>query len=245
MDPFVGEIRMVGFNFPPQDWASCNGQTLPANQNQALFALLGTYFGGDNSNFKLPDLQGRVPLGAGRRITDGVIYNMGVSNGTASFDASKLPVPLHTHAATFTGTASSANANLPLSGTVSLQNGGVTVDLGTNANSAFANPAAGQTSYLSAVTVKNGLAPANITGLFTAAAPDPNNKAKLGGVNFTAGTATLSGNATGNVAITPSGTIAVTPAGNNPPIPVPVSVMQPFQAVNFIIALTGIFPMRQ
>jgi microcystin-dependent protein len=62
-DPFVAEIRIVGFNFPPTGWAYCNGQLLPISQNTALFSLLGTYYGGDGkSTFALPDLQGSVPI---------------------------------------------------------------------------------------------------------------------------------------------------------------------------------------
>jgi len=62
-EPFLGEIRLASFNFAPRGWALCNGQTLPISQNQALFSLLGTAFGGDGrSTFALPDLRGRVPM---------------------------------------------------------------------------------------------------------------------------------------------------------------------------------------
>ena len=65
-DPFVGEIRIFGFNFAPTGWALCNGQLLPINQNQALFSLLGTTYGGNGqTNFALPNLQGCVPLHEG------------------------------------------------------------------------------------------------------------------------------------------------------------------------------------
>lgn len=65
-EPFLGEIRLMSFNFPPKGWALCNGQLMPINQNQALFALLGTSFGGNGqTTFALPDLRGRHPLGAG------------------------------------------------------------------------------------------------------------------------------------------------------------------------------------
>ena len=66
-DPFIGEIRMFGGNFAPRGWALCAGQTLPINQNQALFSLLGTRYGGDGrTTFALPDLRNRVPIGAGQ-----------------------------------------------------------------------------------------------------------------------------------------------------------------------------------
>ena len=65
-EPFLGEIRMMSFTFPPRGWATCQGQLLPINQNQALFALLGTTFGGNGqTTFALPNLQGRTPLHAG------------------------------------------------------------------------------------------------------------------------------------------------------------------------------------
>jgi microcystin-dependent protein len=65
-EPFLSEIRMMSFNFAPRGWAMCNGQLLPINQNQALFALLGTTFGGNGqTNFALPDLRGRVPIHVG------------------------------------------------------------------------------------------------------------------------------------------------------------------------------------
>ena len=63
---FLGEIKLVGFNFAPRGWADCNGQLLPISQNQALFALLGTTYGGDGrTTFALPDMRGRVPVGTG------------------------------------------------------------------------------------------------------------------------------------------------------------------------------------
>ncbi|GGZ15745.1 MULTISPECIES: phage tail protein [Shewanella] len=62
-EPFLGEIRMFGFNFPPKDWALCDGQEMPINDNAALYSLLGVTFGGDGRNvFKLPDLRGRTPI---------------------------------------------------------------------------------------------------------------------------------------------------------------------------------------
>ncbi|HSH15433.1 MAG TPA: tail fiber protein, partial [Verrucomicrobiae bacterium] len=66
-DPFVAEIRIVGFNFPPRGWATCNGQLLPIAQNTALFSLLGTTYGGNGvSTFALPDLGGRAPMHPGQ-----------------------------------------------------------------------------------------------------------------------------------------------------------------------------------
>ena len=67
MDPFTGEIRIVGFNFAPQGWATCDGQIMPLEQNPALFSLLGTTYGGDGkSTFALPDFRGRAPIHQGQ-----------------------------------------------------------------------------------------------------------------------------------------------------------------------------------
>src|ERR1043165_1589131 len=71
-EPFLSEIKLVSFNFPPKGWALCNGQHLPINQNQPLFALLGTTYGGNGqTDFALPDLRGRVPLHIGNGHTQG------------------------------------------------------------------------------------------------------------------------------------------------------------------------------
>jgi microcystin-dependent protein len=71
-DPFIGEIRVMSFNFAPKGWALCNGQLLPINQNQPLFSLFGTTYGGDGRvNFGLPDLRGRAPIYVGQGFTQG------------------------------------------------------------------------------------------------------------------------------------------------------------------------------
>lgn len=91
--PFLGEIRAFGFGFPPKGWALCNGQLLSIQQNTALFALLGTFYGGNGvNNFGLPNLQGRVPLGMSGSIPIGQIA--GVENVTLL--TSELPA--HNHA---------------------------------------------------------------------------------------------------------------------------------------------------
>src|SRR5262245_39532307 len=93
-EPFYGEIRMTAFNFPPRGWALCNGQLLPINQNQALFSLLGTTYGGDGrTTFALPDLQGRVPVHAG----DGSVQ-LGEKSGLETATLTPSQVPAHAHA---------------------------------------------------------------------------------------------------------------------------------------------------
>jgi microcystin-dependent protein len=102
-EPFLSEIRMMSFNFPPKGWAFCNGQLLPINQNQGLFSLLGTTFGGDGRvNFALPDLQGRTPIHVG----DG--YTLGERGGEQGHTLSIAELPQHTHVASATNTNGTA-----------------------------------------------------------------------------------------------------------------------------------------
>jgi len=96
-DPFVAEIRIVGFNFAPKGWAFCNGQLMPISQNTALFALIGTFYGGDGkSTFGLPDLQGSAPMhqGQGPALTSRVI---GESGGEQSVTLIQSELPAHVH----------------------------------------------------------------------------------------------------------------------------------------------------
>ena len=91
--PFLGEIKIMSFNFPPKGWALCNGQLLPINQNQALFSLLGTMYGGNGqTTFALPNLQGRVPLHRS------AVYVQGQIGGETSHTLALPEMPQHTHA---------------------------------------------------------------------------------------------------------------------------------------------------
>jgi microcystin-dependent protein len=98
-EPFVAQIQIFGFNFPPQGWAFCQGQILPISQNTALFSLLGTQFGGDGrSNFALPNLQGSVPIGQGQG--PGLTQrNLGDTGGEPFVTLLSNQLPAHTHAA--------------------------------------------------------------------------------------------------------------------------------------------------
>lgn len=90
--PFLGEIKIFSFNFAPQGWAQCNGQLLPINQNQALFALLGTMYGGNGqTNFALPNVRDRVPLHKGNGFTQGQ------TGGTSSHTLTTNEMPQHNH----------------------------------------------------------------------------------------------------------------------------------------------------
>jgi microcystin-dependent protein len=91
-EPFLSEIRIFSFGFPPKGWALCDGQLLPINQNQALFSLLGTTYGGDGRvNFGLPNLQSRVPIHMGSG------HTLGELGGTQSHTLSISEIPTHVH----------------------------------------------------------------------------------------------------------------------------------------------------
>ncbi|HYW07282.1 MAG TPA: tail fiber protein [Longimicrobium sp.] len=98
-EPFLSEIRVMSFNFAPKGWALCNGQLLPINQNQALFSLLGTTYGGDGRvNFALPNLQGKTPIHAGSG------FSLGQTGGAQAHTLTIGEFPTHTHVASATTT---------------------------------------------------------------------------------------------------------------------------------------------
>ncbi|HUB00784.1 MAG TPA: tail fiber protein [Terracidiphilus sp.] len=113
-DQYLGEIRMVGFGFAPQGWALCNGQLLSITQNTALFALLGTTFGGNGvQTFALPDLQGRVPLHAGSGA--GLpVYSLGEQGGSANVTILTNNLPPHTHPVTPPVSNANGSASSPV-----------------------------------------------------------------------------------------------------------------------------------
>ena len=105
-EPFLSEIRIMSFVFAPKGWALCNGQLLPINQNQGLFSLLGTTFGGDGRvNFALPDLRSRTPIHVGSG------HTLGERGGEPAHTLSIAELPTHTHV--FQGNSTAASTNVP------------------------------------------------------------------------------------------------------------------------------------
>ena len=126
-EPFLGQISIFSFNFAPKGWTMCNGQLLPINQNQALFALLGTQFGGNGqTNFALPSLQGNVPMGMGQ---GGGLSprNIGQVGGAQAVTLLLSQIPSHSHVPNYTA---AANAMGPVGNLWAADpNGNVTFDM--------------------------------------------------------------------------------------------------------------------
>lgn len=185
MEPFIGQIMLFGGNFAPRGWAFCDGQLLPIAQNQALFSILGTTWGGDGrTTFGLPDLRGRAPVGPrnGPGLSD---YRLGQAGGRETVTLTVAEMPSHNHSAqlslSFTPPASTGPGDSDAPGPTA-------VPAATGGTFAYSN-----------------------------GAPD---------------TTMAGGPVSGNLTIGNSG-------GN-----VPFDIRQPYLAVNYIIALVGIFPSR-
>lgn len=110
--PFLGEIKIIAWNYPPKGWAFCNGQLLPINQNQALFSILGTTYGGNGqNNFALPDFRGRIPISRGAGFT------LGQAGGEEFHTLISSEMPAHNHFVNASNTNNGAtfvgNNNIP------------------------------------------------------------------------------------------------------------------------------------
>lgn len=149
-EPFLAEVRMVGFNFAPRGWALCDGQILPINQNQSLYSLLGTTYGGDGrTSFALPDLRGRTPTHVGRS-NGGADHQLGEKSGEETHTLSAAEMPQHTHELHATNDSAdqgSPSGNLPAQVSASLDaiygSAGDALDVNLSADS-ISNTGGGQ-----------------------------------------------------------------------------------------------------
>lgn len=181
--PFLSEIAMVSFNFAPKGYALCNGQLLPINQNQPLFALLGTTYGGNGqTNFALPDLRDRIPMHEG----DG--YSLGNRQGTMANTLNAATMPQHTH---------------PVTATLTLPTGSTPTTTSSD-STFFATAPAGSPRFSPVADEK--MAGVQAYNMVSDPAGDP----LMSAVNTTAQT--------------------------------PFNNVMPYLAINFIIALQGVFP---
>jgi microcystin-dependent protein len=135
-EPFLSEIRLMSFVFAPKGWALCNGQLLPINQNQALFSLLGTTFGGDGQvNFALPDLRGRTPIHVGNG------HTLGERAGEQAHTLSSAELPTHTPV--FSASSAVATTGIPDSNQLLAQSRGANLYAPANNLVAMAADAVG------------------------------------------------------------------------------------------------------
>lgn len=136
IEPFMGQIALFPYNFAPRGWAFCHGQLLPISQNTALFSLLGTLYGGDGrTNFGLPDLRGRVPVGAGQG--PGLSnYYLGQSFGSESVTLTSGQMPNHTHSIQVS--SEPATTNTPVNGIPAQNRDGISNYATGSANSQMA-----------------------------------------------------------------------------------------------------------
>lgn len=138
-EPFLAEIRIVGFNFAPRGWAFCDGQILPINQNQSLYSLLGTTYGGDGrTSFALPDLRSRTPI----HRSDG--FQLGQKGGAETVTLTAAQIAAHTHTAKASSTA--ADTGNPAAHVLAAADAGQTL---------YRDPEAANTTALRSGTVTN------------------------------------------------------------------------------------------
>ena len=232
-DPFIGEIRMLASNYAPRGFLMCNGQVLPVNQNQAMFALLGAVYGGDGrTTFGLPNFQGRSPVGWGHAtgLSD---YPIGLAAGAETLVQTIANMPAHAHnlGAAAPSTLSGSNS---FSGAANLA--GTSTNQVVNATATSPTPIPG--GCLGVVNDGSG------TSLFLYHSGKDNSGNDLPRVNL----APSPVNVTGTVAVsgntTVSGTVALPTATAVTGSSTPIGLRSPFLAVSFVIATQGIYPTR-
>ncbi len=214
MEPFVGQLMLVGFNFAPRGYAAAAGQIMSIAQNSALFSLLGTTYGGNGqTTFALPNLNGRLAIGQGQGPGTSN-YSLGEVGGVETTTLNSQQLPQHTHVATTTVTPTSTLS-------------------ATTAINALAGPAvtrapgpAGNMMSTGSVTVAG-----NALTVQMYATPGAGNPVTLAPA---AATTALAGD------ITATAQTTVLPTGGS----LPIGILQPFLALNYIIAVQGIFPSR-
>lgn len=246
MDPMIGMVFMIPWNWAPLNYQLCQGQSLTLSQYEALYSLMGTTFGGNGStNFNLPNLQGRTPIGTG--ILNMSQYTLGATGGAQGVTLSQANLPIHNHPATFTGTGGGGSTPSTASGAVTLPFSVTPTLTATAAGKVTLASTTGTGG--SATPVNNGIlvkggAAANIYS--TTATAD----AAIGPSQTFTGTATgtVAGNASGNVTLSVTGggggitggSVTVGTAGSSAPF----SNMQPYLTMSFVIAVNGLYPDR-
>ncbi|PKU25884.1 phage tail protein [Telmatospirillum siberiense] len=248
MDVYLGTVMLWAVPWVPRGWHLCDGTLLPINANQALFALLGTTYGGDGqANFALPDLRNRVPLGSTTSVGP-FISNAPVAGSPGHLVAqgalTVINLPQHTHSATFTGTGGGGNGPLQASGTVSLPfSAPTTVNSAGTAKIAASTLAAGSSSATAnAVLATTAGPPAKIYATGT-----PDTVLGTSTSVSVSGSVTVTGNASGTVTLPVTGATGITGGQvsiGQTGMGAAFGVAVPSQSINFIIAIEGFYPPR-
>lgn len=227
MDPFIGEIRIFTGNFAPTGWFLCQGQLLPISSYQALFAIIGTFYGGNGtSNFQLPNLQGRFPIGVGMA-PSGQIYNIGQIGGVEQIQLTINNMPSHSHLATSPTHNHSVNVpqhTHPFTVPAHTHPYSPQCDINGGSDGSPTNNYLGNSGTGIYSNTQSGAMHSQTTGQSDGLTP---------------GTTGSSSGTTGNSGDT-AALISVQNTGNSLPFaPTPLYV-----AINYIIAYNGIFPSR-
>ena len=218
MEPFIAQIMLFGGNFAPRGWAFCDGSLLPISQNTALFSLIGTIYGGDGrTTFALPDLRGRAPIHQGHMPGGQYSYRLGQRGGQESNTLNTSHLPAHNHPVSGSGGGISGSATATISGAP-----GVTMNVSDD-NDAGEEP---NGNYLG----KNDAGALYASG--------HNGTMASGAISADAETLAVSADTSG-LSVNMSGLSTGNTGGGQP-----IQNMQPDIAMNYIIALQGIFPSR-
>lgn len=207
MEGYVGEIRGFGGSFAPQSWLYCQGQLLSINEYQILYTIIGTLYGGNGTtNFQLPDLRGKVPVGSGTSPVSGQSFSVGQYSGEQTHVLSMAQLPAHIHAAQTSG------------GTAAIS-GSATAVMNVNNDEA------------------EGKSPSG-TFLSVSSSPDIYAGSATAGQTLNANAITVN---TSGLSVNVSGmSIQIGSAGSSSP----VSLMQPYLVINWIICYEGYYPTR-
>lgn len=249
MDPMLGMVFMVPWNWAPADYVRCNGQQMSIQQYAAVYSLLGTVYGGNGStNFNVPNLQCRMPMGYGQSTLTGApgVLNVGQLGGAFVSTLNQANIPLHIHTSTFT--AGGAGGTSTITGTATLPTSTVIPSLAVNGSITQ--------NSMTTTTIGGTAVPsptANVLGRGSATnnAYYPTAQANVAGpaASFTLSTdaTTIAGSASGPVTLTATGgtgggTVTVGP--NVGGAGIPFGTVSPYLALNFIIAINGNYPMR-
>ncbi|WP_343315726.1 tail fiber protein [Brucella sp. BE17] len=222
MDAYLTTILPIAFDWAPQGWLQCNGQSLPVSQSEAVFALIGSRYGGDGrTNFNIPDLRGTFPIGYGQR-PSGVNYPIASKGGNDVIQLTQNQLPAHAHVATFTPTGT-ATFNIPA------QSGSQTATLKANGTAGtLQNPTTGS------VLAGGGSASVRFYGTAASDQVDLHNSSVTLSGDAPTAAQTVQTNAItgGNVSVGVTGASA------------PIDARPPYLAINFIFCIAGIYPYR-